>query len=112
MAFGFPANYQLIVSDVPAGTDLKRSVGSALSRIGWNPKLEKNTYSASTTLSMASFGEKFTVEIMPNKSLKIRSRCSLPFQWFDWGKNKKNVDRFMQELPRHYVATGSLGSLR
>lgn len=112
MAFGFPASYQLIVSDIPKNTDISRSVGSALSRIGWNPSVDKNIYRASTNLSMGSSGEKITVEVLPNKSIKITSRCSIIFQFVDFGKNKRNIERFMEELPRHYVATGSLGSLR
>jgi hypothetical protein len=112
MAFGFPASYQLVVSNIPKDTDIIRSVGSALSRIGWNPTLEKNIYRASTNLSMGSSGEKITVEILPNKSIKITSKSSVIFQLLDFGKNKRNVDRFLEELPRHYVATGSLGSLR
>jgi len=112
MAFGFPASYQLVVSSIPKDTDIIRSVGSALSRIGWNPSLDKNTYKASTNLSMGSSGEKITVEILANKSIKITSKCSVIFQLVDFGRNKRNIDRFLEELPRHYVATGSLGSLR
>lgn len=112
MAFGFPASYQIVVTDIPAGTDIARSVGSALSRIGWNPTMDKNVYRAKTTLSMGSWGERVTVEVLPNKSIKVSSRCSFPLQCFDFGKNKRNVDKFMLELPRHYVSVGSLGSLR
>lgn len=112
MAFGFPASYQLVVTSIPKDTDIKRSVGSALSRIGWNPTVDKNTFKASTNLSMGSSGEKITVEILPNKSIKITSKSAIFLQLIDFGKNKRNVDRFMEELPRHYVATGSLGSLK
>ncbi len=112
MSFGFPASYQKIVFDIPAGTDIARSVGSALSRIGWNPVVEKNVYRASTTLSMGSLGEKITVEVLPNKSIKVRSRCKFGLQFLDFGKNERNVEKFLLELPRHYVASGSIGSLR
>jgi hypothetical protein len=112
MAFGFPASYQVIFSDIPAGTDLGRSIGSALSRIGWNPTVEKNTFKASTTLNMGSMGEKIIVEVLPNKSIKVRSHSSFFLLCLDMGKNKKNVEKFLQELPRHYVASGSLGSVR
>jgi hypothetical protein len=112
MAFGFPASYQMVFSDIPKDTDISRSVGSALSRIGWNPTLEKNIYKASTNLSMGSSGEKITIEILTNKSIKITSKSSVIFQFVDFGKNKRNIDRFLEELPRHIVATGSLGSLR
>ena len=113
MAFGFPASHEVVFSEFPAGTDIARSVGSALSRFGWSPAVDKNVFRASTKLSMSSFGEKFIVEVMPNgKSIKVRSQCSLVTQCFDWGKNKKNVEKFIQELPRHYVAAGSFGSLR
>ena len=112
MAFGFPAAYQVVFSEIPKGTDLGRSVGSALSRIGWNPTVTKNVYRASTNLSMGSLGEKIIVEILPNKSIKVRSQSSVFIQVFDFGKNRRNVEKLLQELPRHYVATGSLGSVR
>jgi hypothetical protein len=112
MAFGFPASHHVVVSDIPLGTDIARSVGSALSRIGWNPTVDKNVYRASTNLTLGSTGEKITVEVLPNKTIKITSKSSIIFQLLDFGKNKRNVDKFIQELPRHYVAVGSLGSLR
>ena len=112
MAFGFPASYEITYSEIPSGTDLNRSVGSALSRIGWNPTVDKNIFKASTTLNMGSAGEKITVEVLPNKSIKVRSQSSFFLFLIDGGKNKKNVEKFLQELPRHYVATGSLGSVR
>jgi hypothetical protein len=112
MAFGFPASSQLVVSNIPKGTDINRSVGSALSRIGWNPTREKNIFRASTNLSMGSSGEKITVEVLANNSIKITSKSSIFLQLIDFGKNKRNIERFIEELPRHYVESGSLGSLR
>jgi len=111
MAFGFPAHYEMVISNIPSGTDLMRSVGSALSRIGWNPKVEGNTFSASTTFSMASWGEKVTVQVLPGgKGIKVRSQCAIFTQCFDFGKNKKNVQKFQEELPRHFVATAAAGN--
>lgn len=109
MAFGFPAYHELVITNIPAGTDVMRSVGSALSRMGWNPKVEGNTFVATTTFSMASWGEKVTVQVLPN-SIKVRSQCSLFTQCIDMGKNKKNVVKFAEELPRHYVATAAAGN--
>ena len=104
MAFGFPAYFETVITNFPAGTDIKRSAGSALARIGWNPKFEGNSIVAKTTLSMASFGEKLRVEVLPGGGLKVRSQSGLFFLCIDMGKNKKNVERFQQELPRHFVS--------
>ena len=109
MAFGFPASYETVITNFPAGTDIKRSAGSALSRIGWNPKFEGNTIVAKSAFSMASWGEKITVEVLPNGSLKVRSQCGVFLQCFDFGKTKKNIERFQQELPRHFVSKQEAG---
>ncbi len=112
MSFGFPASYETIMSEIPAGTDIPRSLGSALARIGWKPTPITNGFRASTSLSMGSLGEKIIVDILPNKTLRIRSKSAFFLQCFDFGKNQRNVQKLIQELPRHIVSTGSLGSLR
>ena len=33
-------------------------------------------------------------------AVRIRSECSMTTQLVDWGKNKKNIERFAQELER------------
>jgi hypothetical protein len=112
MSFGFPASYEKVMADIPPGTDIARSLGSALSRIGWHPTAITNGFKASTTLSMGSLGEKIVVDILPNKTLRIRSKSAFFLQCIDFGRNQRNVEKLIQELPRHFVSTGSLGSLR
>ncbi|MBI1332835.1 MAG: hypothetical protein JST12_03025 [Armatimonadetes bacterium] len=112
MAFGFPARYESTFSNVPPGTDIRRAVGSALAKMGWKPTSEGNGYRASTTFSMASWGERITVQFLPgDRSFKIRSQCSFFLAVLDWGKNQKNVEKFLDELPRHYISLPATASL-
>jgi len=60
-------------------------------------------FSASTGMNLASYGEDLMIAITPTvkgSAVRIRSECSMPTQLVDWGKNKKNIDRFAQELGR------------
>ncbi len=60
-------------------------------------------YTASTGMSFSSYGEDLMIAVMPTvkgSAVRIRSECSMPTQVIDYGRNKKNIDRFAQELGR------------
>jgi len=60
-------------------------------------------FTASTGMNLTSYGEDLMIAITPTvkgSAVRIRSECSLATQLVDWGKNKKNIDRFAQELGR------------
>ena len=63
---------------------------------------ETNKFYASTQATMSSWSEFIEVEIEKkddtNVLLKFLSRCTYPYQVFDWGKNKKNFQKFESEL--------------
>lgn len=60
-------------------------------------------YTGNTGMNLASYGEDLMIAVMPTvkgSAVRIRSECSMATQVVDWGKNKKNIERFAQELSR------------
>lgn len=61
-------------------------------------RAEFNTVRASFRISGNSWGEKFAVgftDTSEGTSMRIISKCAFPLQFFDWGKNKQNVNEFI-----------------
>jgi hypothetical protein len=56
------------------------------------------TVHAETRVSMSSWGEKVTVYVDAYNQVSVTSQCLLPTQLIDWGKNKRNVNRFFGHL--------------
>tara|TARA_R110002072_G_scaffold146075_1_gene292800 strand:+ start:60641 stop:61552 length:912 start_codon:yes stop_codon:yes gene_type:complete len=50
---------------------------------------------AKTSASIWSLGENVEIEWRQEMHLSITSRCAVPTQCFDWGKNRENVAAFM-----------------
>jgi hypothetical protein len=60
-------------------------------------------FTATTGMSFSSYGEDLMIAVIPTvkgSSVRIRSECSMPTQVIDYGRNKKNIERFAQELGR------------
>jgi hypothetical protein len=53
-----------------------------------------------------SWGEKVSVEIDRGGTISVESRCRLPTQCFDWGKNQRNIDAFFQLVDEKSRQTG------
>src|SRR5262249_35999652 len=49
-------------------------------------------------ISFWSWGETMTVEVRKDSSVRVRSECAFPTQCFDWGKNQRNVNKFLGAL--------------
>lgn len=104
MAFGFPAYHEQIVSNVPPNTNIELSLLNTLRSFGWGPSFDNNGITASTGAGSKSIGEKIIITLVTGGATKIRSECSLKTQCADFGKNQKNVEMILNELPNHYVA--------
>ncbi len=65
-------------------------------------KENNNTYSAISLPSIFSFSELIKVEVKKRNDSKfnvnIISRCLFPLQIFDYGKNKRNSNKFFKNL--------------
>ena len=40
------------------------------------------------------------IKFLPDNSVSVTSKCALPTQCFDWGKNKANVIKFLVEFSK------------
>ena len=103
MAFGFPAYHEEVVKNVPANVNLELSLLNTLRSLGWGPSFDNHGITASTGATSKSIGEKILVILTDGGATKVRSECALKTQCTDFGKNKKNVELVLAELPKNYV---------
>ena len=81
--------------------DLRVTVRETLTALSWPVSEESHDQLiASTSMSIWSWGEKFMISFLADKSISVTSKCSLPTQCIDWGKNKANVERFTTEIQK------------
>ncbi|MCA9068374.1 MAG: hypothetical protein KDA84_05600 [Planctomycetaceae bacterium] len=99
MAFGFPAYHTERYSPGPMAGDLMDAVYESLRALRWSIREDyDDEIIASTNVSLLSWGEKVEIRLSGRHSLSITSKCVLPTQCFDWGKNRANVNKFLDEL--------------
>ena len=98
MSFGFPAYHQQTEMFNLNGGSLYSLVKSGFAELGWKVTIDNPSYlEASASLNLASWGEKISVSI-EGMTATIVSKCLLPTQCVDWGKNKKNVMMLLKTL--------------
>ena len=96
MAFGFPASYSHEINIVGSRNDAREAIRYVLGLLGWKfESPDPDTYIASLSMNALSWGEKITISLVRPDFLSIESKCSFPFQLFDWGKNRSNVRQFV-----------------
>jgi hypothetical protein len=99
MSFGFPAYHTERFTVYASQTDLGEAVFEALETLRWAIQEDSgDRISASVCSSFRSWGERITIKFHRDGSLSITSRCALPTQCFDWGKNQANVTILIEEL--------------
>ena len=101
MSFGFPAFHSEEVVVVAGNSDIRGLCHWVLASLGWKISEEFNTgIRVQTTVSLTSWSEVIEIDFLAPDRLRIKSACALPTQCFDWGKNRKNVRRFKEEVER------------
>ncbi len=100
MAFGFPAFHtERYSAKTTTSEELRHLVKEVLRTLSWPVKSETgNRIQASSSLNFKSWGEVIHIELLPDNAIVITSKCVLPTQCLDWGKNKDNVNRFLAEI--------------
>jgi hypothetical protein len=93
---------------------LKEAVARALSALGWAAygNWSGRRFVAEVGVSFWSWGEEIRVRIDTDGTVSVESACRLPTQCFDWGKNQRNVDAFLElvdEKSRQIATTGPTG---
>jgi len=97
MAIGLPASFSAQI-DLHVDRETAREiVPYSFQLLGWPLEvIDRDTYHARVSMSGGSWGERVEVSLADPATLVIQSRGILPTQIFDWGKNKRNVDRFCE----------------
>ncbi len=99
MAIGFPAYHTEEYATDLRERDLWEFVQDTLDYLNWRiKKTSRDEIVASVPVSFFSWGERITIEFLGRGELRVTSRCAMPTQWIDWGKNKGNVEKFLDEL--------------
>jgi hypothetical protein len=99
MAFGFPAYVEDVIEvDLPR-PESRRAVERTLESLGWRYDTgPKNSLVARVGVSPWSRGQQVHIKVGPKGEVFIRSRCAVTTQWYDWGTNQQNVDKFINRL--------------
>ncbi|MBI2804777.1 MAG: hypothetical protein HYX68_07315 [Planctomycetes bacterium] len=99
MAFGFPAYHTEEIDDLGHGAELRDSVIQAIQSLGWSIRdKSKRKVTAATSVNFWSWGERVIVEFFPDGGMSVTSSCALPTQCIDWGKNRANVRKLLDEV--------------
>ena len=112
MAFGFPAYHtERYSSQAATSEELRLVVREVLRTLTWPIKSETgNRIEASSSIGLKSWGEAIHIELLPDNAIRITSKCKLPTQCFDWGKNRENVSRFLSEIEKR-CRSGSVNAV-
>ncbi len=98
MAFAFPAFHSERGATYSPEADLRQAARETMIALGWSVKQETESQLIATTpVNMLSWGETVTLSFLPT-TIEVTSKCSIPTQCVDWGKNKKNVTRFFEDF--------------
>ena len=101
MAFGIPAHATGSRKFALTPAELSAATANALSALGWPFLAPAPThFEVSIKLSFWSWGEKAQIDIAADGTVHVRSQCVFPFEFFDCGKNRRNVNRLLDELTR------------
>jgi hypothetical protein len=76
------------------------AIPAALHALGWGfHQTSPTSYQASVKIGWLSWGENIMIDFSHPGWLQITSRCAFPLQLVDWGKNNKNIDNLLGQLP-------------
>lgn len=97
MSFGFPASYETEIEVTAPRQAIREAIGATLELLGWDFSVDEGTdlFTAQVRMSLNSWGQDFVISLAYEPSIRIRSSCKL-WQVFDWGANKRNVERFLK----------------
>jgi hypothetical protein len=78
--------------------ELKRACKDALDELGWRWEMDGRwRLVAYVPYSFTSYGEWLIVEVY-DEELVVVSHCRQRRQLVDWGKNRRNVERFLNRV--------------
>jgi len=99
MAFGFPAQHTEEFSAPASDFQFRARVAQQLNALGWPLYSQSfDRVELGTLAGMASWGENVTCEFISPDRMRVTSKCKMATQCFDWGKNRKNVQKVRETL--------------
>src|SRR6188474_2298595 len=102
MAIGFPPRYETTINLNLRVEDMAALVIETLAELGWKyEKDDERTYHARTSVSTSLRGggwESVSISIEEYAGITIKSQSLLPLPFFDFGKNKENVEVFVEAM--------------
>jgi rhomboid protease GluP len=109
MAFGFPASYETEIEVTGSHMEIRDAILRTFELLSWqfSPDEGTNFIIARVPASLLSWGEEFTVSLAEEPAVTLRSTC-WGIQIIDWGKNKRNVDRFLEVFHTRLIWVSSL----
>src|SRR5882724_2630206 len=105
MSFGFPAYSNGSQTFQVSQHQLIEITAKALKQLGWrhsNPF--PNSFLVHNTVNIWSWGKKIRIDIADEGTVSVSSKCAVVTQCFDWGKNKRNVEKFFEKLAQIMAA--------
>lgn len=111
MPLQFPARYSTELSSELRDTELLQAVAVKTIRdCSWTvDQMVADKVTASTSFNLRSSGESIEVDVLSPSSLRITSKCAMPTQCFDWGKNRKNVEEFAGYFQTNAIVASETG---
>ena len=101
MSFGFPAYSTSSQRFHLSQQNLVEVVRESLDSLGWRYETTSpNKFLARNSVNLWSWGEKIAVEVSYDGTVAAKSECLLVTQCFDWGKNRRNLEVFFDEVSR------------
>ena len=99
MAVGFPAGYEEARRCNIHPDYLAAAVGQALATLGWRV-MATSPYQLQVKFpfSFLSYGENMFITIYQDGTIHTRSQCAFVLQWYDYGKNKKHITDFFNQI--------------
>lgn len=106
MVFAFPAYHSEKYTRLPDDANPVRLTMSAAQHLGWQSvSQDRDSVVFSTRRRLLGRSERVTINFLPDRALMVTSRCFLPTQCLDWGKNRRNVMHFLSVV--EHLATAA-----
>jgi hypothetical protein len=99
MAFGFPASYKTEIEVTGSSRIVREAIIRTLELLSWSYSVDESEslFVGQVPGGLMSWGEELVISLVDEPVIRITSACRA-WQVFDWGKNRSNVDRFIDLL--------------
>jgi len=99
MAVGFPASCETEIEVTGSSRVVRDAIERTFDLLSWKYSVDesRSLFVAQVGGGLTSWGEEVVVSLVDEPVIRITSACR-GWQIIDWGKNRRNVDRFVYLL--------------